>query len=621
MHRLLKWLIILSFMGVAPALAEQQPPARVGRVALVSGNLAFHMAGEAQWSATGVNYPVATGGSFWTDADSRAEIRIGPNTIGIASSTELDVLRLDDQATQISIPQGRIYLHLRRLDNGYTVEIDIPRGSIALTQPGYYDIDAGSGDQPARVFVFEGNARFAGNNADIEVKAGDAAVLGGLGRVTATLERAVADAFIEWCRSQDYDEKRLAAPYHVSPNMTGYAELDSYGRWDNAAGYGEVWYPNVPTGWAPYTDGRWIWVRPWGWTWVDAAPWGFAPCHYGRWALIGENWGWVSGSFVPAPVYAPALVGFLGGPGVGLYVSGAVGPQIGWFPLGPGEIYWPSYSRNVNYIRDINIANMTNINNVNIRPNGDPPPEIARARFVNRRFATVVPQHVFASGSKVDPVVARPDAAVLERAPVAMRAPQIRPAFAGTVPGPAAFRVRGQPGSVLATPGRHAGGTDSLRGAADAAALRPPSGARPGTINGGRQPGPRTNTAALPPAWHPDRVSARGATAATPSTPLLGQQQHPGSPGVAHARAPVRVSQAPVQTFHPPPQVSHLPPQASHPAAQAFHPPAQAFHPLAQAPQQVAHAPPAPSGGGAPQSSPKGGGVATAHGGKGDKHD
>ena len=126
---------------------------------------------------------------FWTDADSRAEIRIGPNTVGIASGTELEFVKLNDQATQIRIPQGRIYLHLRRLDEGDTVAIDIPRGSIALLQPGYYDIYAGSGDQPARVSVFEGGARFDGDGFEIEVKAGEVAVPSGSSPVTATLAK------------------------------------------------------------------------------------------------------------------------------------------------------------------------------------------------------------------------------------------------------------------------------------------------------------------------------------------------------------------------------------------------------------------------------------------------
>src|SRR5712691_11898353 len=51
---------------------------------------------------------------------------------------------------------------------------------------------------------------------------------------------------------------------------------------------------------------------------------------------------------------------------------------------------------------------------ITIGPNVDPPPQVANALFVNRRFATVVPQHAFANGSKVDPVAVRPGASVLE---------------------------------------------------------------------------------------------------------------------------------------------------------------------------------------------------------------
>src|SRR2546423_3602243 len=45
-----------------PASAEEQPPARVGRVSVVDGRLGFHATGETNWSAAAVNFPVATGG-------------------------------------------------------------------------------------------------------------------------------------------------------------------------------------------------------------------------------------------------------------------------------------------------------------------------------------------------------------------------------------------------------------------------------------------------------------------------------------------------------------------------------------------------------------------------------
>jgi hypothetical protein len=455
MHRLLTALTILTVFIAAPTLAQQAPPARVGRVSLISGNLAFHAAGQTEWSAATVNYPVATGGSLWTDAEARAEIRIAPDTIDMASNTELDVAELDDGVTRLGVPQGRINLHLRHLDQGQSFEIDIPRGTVQLLQPGYYDIDAGTQDQPARVAVFDGSARFVGGGTEIAIKAGDVATLNGLSPVTATLEPAIADAFVEWCRSRDYDEKRLAAPYHVSPNMTGYVELDEDGRWDSAPGYGEVWYPNVPPGWAPYTNGRWVWVAPWGWTWVDAEPWGFAPCHYGRWAMIEDRWGWVPGAVEPFPVYAPALVAFLGGPGAGLYVSGAIGPQVGWFPLAPGETYWPSYTADPSYIRSINRASVGNIDDIQIMRNVMLPAQIANAQFANRRFATVVPQHVFASAGNVGAAALHPPSSVAEHTSVTMRPPQVTPASVRSLPGPFAMGVRGQRGSVAGTQSEH----------------------------------------------------------------------------------------------------------------------------------------------------------------------
>ena len=77
MRFLAKSLLVLGLLAAAPALAQQEPPARVGRVAVVAGELGFHGPGETAWSKGSLNYPVATGESFWTDPKSRAELRIG----------------------------------------------------------------------------------------------------------------------------------------------------------------------------------------------------------------------------------------------------------------------------------------------------------------------------------------------------------------------------------------------------------------------------------------------------------------------------------------------------------------------------------------------------------------
>src|SRR5579862_3689061 len=252
MYRLAASVFALVLAAALPAAAQQEPPALVGRISFVSGHLAFHMNGETDWSAAAVNYPVATGGSFWSDPKSRAEIRIGPQTLFLSNDTEVDVTQLDGQVIQLSVPQGRVGLHLRSLDQGSTVEIDTPRGATSLLQPGSYDIDAGTQDQPMRVAVFEGNARFVGGSTDVPVKAGDVAVISGTDPLSVASDRVAPDAFVTWYRSRDYQAPRTAAPHYVSPEMTGYEELDQYGSWQTAPTYGRVWYPrSVPAGWAP----------------------------------------------------------------------------------------------------------------------------------------------------------------------------------------------------------------------------------------------------------------------------------------------------------------------------------------------------------------------------------
>src|SRR4029077_13978935 len=112
-----------------------------------------------------------------------------------AGGTEIDITRLNQRVMQISLPQGRIELHLRALPRGNTVEIDIPRGGVWLLQPGIYDIAAGTQDEPSRIAVFEGSAHFVGGPIDLGIKAGGAAVIDGWDTLTATVEGAAPDDF------------------------------------------------------------------------------------------------------------------------------------------------------------------------------------------------------------------------------------------------------------------------------------------------------------------------------------------------------------------------------------------------------------------------------------------
>jgi Family of unknown function (DUF6600) len=208
--------------------------------------------------------------------------------------------------------------------------------------------------------------------------------------------------------------------------MTGYAALDGAGDWQPSDKDGEVWVPRVSAAdWAPYRNGHWRWLAPWGWSWVDDQPWGFATSHYGRWQFADAHWVWAPGQRWAQPIWAPAVVAFLGTPGVGLSYADGPGPAIAWFPLAPDEIYWPSYTRDLDYIRALNRGNVGDLSAVRATADGEPPAEIANGHFANRSFASVVPRAVFVTGQPIaDALLTIPDER-LRNAPAIMGSPQI----------------------------------------------------------------------------------------------------------------------------------------------------------------------------------------------------
>src|SRR5262249_3533850 len=135
-------------LSLPPSLAQtsqkgQDPPGRVGRLALIHGTVSYHTADENYWKAARRNYPVTTGASFWTEPAAHAAIDVGRNRFYFDSSTEFDVAALDDHSMQVSLPQGAVLLELASLAQDDRYEVDIPRGAITIASSGRYEIVAG----------------------------------------------------------------------------------------------------------------------------------------------------------------------------------------------------------------------------------------------------------------------------------------------------------------------------------------------------------------------------------------------------------------------------------------------------------------------------------------------
>jgi hypothetical protein len=329
----------------SPAWAVDDLAPRVGRVAEVGGEL-FMAPQDApeQWVAVGLNYPVGSGDNLWAGSEARAEVDVGGAQFRLAGDTGLHISRLDDRNFALYIAQGRVILRVRVLEPGESARVDTPNGQVALTRPGLYRIDVMPGQQRTELAVREGEAVIDTGAAVQQVLPGQSAALEGAAPQFAEVRNGIAtDGFDTWSADRDRRYDRVRANGPVSRQMVGAADLDDYGAWESTANYGAVWFPaSVPADWAPYSTGYWTDVGAWGPTWVDAAPWGYAPFHYGRWAHIRGRWGWCPGGYVARPMWAPALVGWVGGPGW-RYSGIQGGPVYGWVPLGWGEAYHPRW--------------------------------------------------------------------------------------------------------------------------------------------------------------------------------------------------------------------------------------------------------------------------------------
>lgn len=436
MRQITGYFTALLLLSGAALAQPGDPPSRVARLNLLTGTVSFRPGSVEDWAAASLNYPLTSGDHLWTDPGARVEMHVGSTAIRLDQQTAFAILNLDDRTVQLSLTGGSLNIRIRAMRPDEVYEVDTPNAAILL-KPGDYRI-VSDGDQNTTIVTpREGEANINGGGTSFPVYARQTAHISGTDTITQDITPMLPpDPFDSWCLDRERREQSMVSARYVPRDMIGYEDLDVYGVWREVPPYGMVWTPrSVAVGWAPYHYGHWAWVEPWGWTWIDDAPWGFAPFHYGRWAFAAGGWVWVPGRLDVAvrPVYAPALVAFVGGPrfGVAVGIGGGVA-MAAWFPLGPGEVYRPAYHVSDVYVRQINIVHVTDVTVIN------------RVNVVNVRYANqsvpgavvAVPHDAFVGARPVAAVAVRVDAREVAGAPVmgtAAFAPRRESVLAGEV--------------------------------------------------------------------------------------------------------------------------------------------------------------------------------------------
>jgi len=620
--------LLITLPGITRAQnADQQdadPPSRVARLNFIQGSVSFQPAGTSDWVDANPNRPLTTGDQLWADQDSRGELHLGGSVLRIAAQTAVSFLNLTDQAVQIQVAQGSADLRVLHLEDNESYEIDTPNLAFSILRPGEYRVDVSADGTSSIVSVDNGDGEVTAGGQAYNVARGQQYTFSGTDQVSYDAEALPGpDDFQHWNIERNQREDHFASAQYVSRDVIGYEDLDDHGSWRDDSTYGHVWFPNgVAVGWAPYHDGHWAFVAPWGWTWVEDEPWGFAPFHYGRWAMVGDAWGWVPGPVPVAgavyvrPVYAPALVAFVGGGGfaASIEIGGAAGVGVAWFPLGPRDVWVPSYHVSEAYMTRVNVTNTRIVNRTEI-VNVYNTTVINRNTnvAVNRTYqyqgapgaVTAVSKTAFQNGEPVAKAAVRVNSQEIQHAKVVQTA-----AIAPTpkaVAGPSApAKPSSRPPATLASRPVVTKMAPSARAIpvgqtkpAPRTAYRSMANAKPATsqppAKTGAQPANRPNepSANRPPAGQPNAPSNRAEAPARTNEPPARANQPPARATEPPARTneaapanraepPARGNQPPARTNETQPNRTTPPPNRTQPTTHENQPPARTNEPPAR---------------------------------------
>ena len=431
--------------GVTPAAhgADTQDPWQTAinqtppRLSFTEGQVSFWRPGAQDWSQAQVNTPLAPGDELYAASPGTLELQIGAHAfVRARANTQVGLANQEPDFLQFKVNTGSVSFDLRRLEPGRTVEVDTPNAAFTIEQGGYYRVEV-AGERTSFITRRTGRAIVtpASGEAVLITPSEEVVIQGTSSPQIAAYAAPPFDAWDKWNYARSNGFLDAVSARHVSPGTYGASDLDRYGTWRSVPTYGSVWVPTaVQTGWVPYSTGSWTNDPFYGWTWVDTAPWGWAPYHYGRWVSVDGFWAWAPGPIVTRPVYAPALVGFFGGPSLSIGIS-IGGPVLGWVALGWGEPIVPWWGREgfrhvpswggwggprVVNNTVINNTTVVNVQNINVYRNSSVPNAVV-----------VVPENRFGRGPITSARVARVNVTSLQPTHTA---PQIAATPASFVP-------------------------------------------------------------------------------------------------------------------------------------------------------------------------------------------
>ncbi len=391
-------------LTAASVFAQAGSHVRIVRLSYIDGQVQMEH-GDQGLNRAVLNTPIVEGTRIVTRNDGLAEVEFeDQSALRVAENSEVKVRRLSMTETgakvnEVEVVRGVVFFDVH--SKGDDVYRAAANGATFLVRRDTQTRISAAPDR-LQLAVFKGTVQLENQPQLVSVKKSETLTLdpnqASEYKVTHGTEPLPVDA---WNKEREAYGAAYAHNAGYGGPKTGYGlqDLNYYGEYFYASGYGYVWQPygfaDSMIGWSPYSNGAWAFCPGLGYAWASAYPWGWLPYHYGSWAFLGGGvgWAWVPGSyagqwyannFVGTPVVARPPVGWQPATAPSSSLAGTspkptilVGKAAGSPPYVPGGRIPPSFS--------------SVIAGRNVGPNA------ARGNlaFPNARYNSVANQNVF----------------------------------------------------------------------------------------------------------------------------------------------------------------------------------------------------------------------------------
>ena len=312
--------VAACFLFLLPAFGDSQ--ARMVRLSDVEGSVQVDRNTGQGFEKAFLNLPITQGVKIRTGVMGRAELEFeDSSTLRITPNTDIEVVQLSlrdsgGKVSAIHLTKGAAYLNYVGASND-DFELTFAHQKISPTEPTHLRIQLT--DTDVAVAVLKGDVTVESGSDKVEVAKSHTATFDLLDNDRHQVARGISDDPNDaWDKQQtQYDQTYASNSYSsYSPYPYGTADLNYYGNFFNAPGYGMLWQPYLAgAGWDPFMSGAWAFYPGFGFGWVSGYPWGWTPYHYGSWMYLpAYGWAWQPGGawmgWNAMPVVLNAPIGF-----------------------------------------------------------------------------------------------------------------------------------------------------------------------------------------------------------------------------------------------------------------------------------------------------------------------